>query len=151
MRAVVQRVKSASVEAPGEKRSEIGGGFLVLLGVETGDTEKEAEWLATKIAGLRVFDDEAGKMNRSLADIGGAVLVVSQFTLLADCSRGRRPGFDRAAEPGEATRLYEHFCAALKKENVPVETGFFGARMEVALVNDGPVTFILEKRPPATG
>jgi len=152
MRAVIQRVKTAlveaSIEAPGGKRSKIGPGFLVLLGVETGDTEAEAGWLAVKIAGLRVFDDDAGKMNRALADIGGAALVVSQFTLLGDCSRGRRPGFDRAAKGEEAERLYERFCSGLQEAGVPVETGFFGERMRVALVNDGPVTLILERRPP---
>jgi len=148
MLAVVQRVRSASVEASGGRRAEIAGGLLVLLGVETGDTEKEAEWLAAKLATLRVFEDEAGKLNRALAEVGGAALVVSQFTLLGDCARGRRPGFERAARGPEAERLYECFVARLRGHGLPVATGCFGAKMQVALVNDGPVTLIVEKRPP---
>jgi D-tyrosyl-tRNA(Tyr) deacylase len=144
VRAVVQRVSSASVAVDGETVSSIGRGFLVLLGVANGDTDREAEWLADKIAGLRIFEDEAGKMNLSAQDIGGAILVVSQFTLLADCRKGRRPSFTDAAPPAEADRLYQVFVSALRKSSVPVETGVFQAHMEVSLVNDGPVTVVVE-------
>ena len=146
MRAVVQRVSSASVAADGQTVAAIERGFLVLLGVANGDTDREAEWLAEKIAGLRIFEDEAGKMNLSVQDIGGAILVVSQFTLLADCRKGRRPGFTDAAPPAEADRLYQVFVSALRKSNTPVETGVFQAHMDVSLVNDGPVTVILDTR-----
>ena len=146
MRAVVQRVSSASVAVDGQTVAAIERGFLVLLGVANGDTDREAEWLAEKIAGLRIFEDEAGKMNLSVQDIGGAILVVSQFTLLADCRKGRRPGFTDAAPPAEADRLYQVFVSALRKSNTPVETGVFQAHMDVSLVNDGPVTVILDTR-----
>ena len=146
MRAVVQRVSSASVEVDGQTVASIGRGFLVLLGVANGDTDREAEWLADKIAGLRIFEDEAGKMNLSVPDIGGAVLVVSQFTLLADCRKGRRPSFTDAAPPAEADRLYQVFVTALRRSNLPVETGVFQAHMAVGLVNDGPVTVVVDTK-----
>jgi len=144
VRAVVQRVSSASVAVDGQAVAAIGSGFLVLLGVANGDTEREAGWLADKIAGLRIFEDEAGKMNLSVQDIGGSILVVSQFTLLADCRKGRRPSFTDAAPPAEADRLYQVFVSALRKSNIPVETGVFQAHMDVSLVNDGPVTVVVE-------
>ena len=124
-------------------RGEIGQGLLVLLGIGRGDGEKGAERLAGKVARLRVFEDDAGRFDRSLLDIGGAALVVSQFTLLADTAKGNRPSFTAAAPPEEAEPLYESFCTALRELGVPVETGVFGARMEVELVNDGPVTIVL--------
>ena len=146
MRAVVQRVSSASVAVDGQTVASIGKGFLVLLGVANGDSDREAQWLGDKIAGLRIFEDEAGKMNLSVQDIGGAILVVSQFTLLADCRKGRRPSFTDAAPPAEADRLYQVFVSALRKSNTPVETGVFQAHMDVSLVNDGPVTVIVDTR-----
>jgi len=145
MRAVIQRVTAASVTVAGEVVGQIEQGVLVLLGVEKGDTETQADWLAEKIAGLRIFEDEAGKMNRSLADTNGAALVVSQFTLAGNCAKGRRPSFDSAAPAEEGRRLYDYFVTALKSLHIPVATGIFQADMQVALVNDGPVTFILER------
>ncbi len=145
MKAVIQRVKKAGVEVGGDIISRIGSGFLVLLGVTHGDTEKAASALADKIVKLRVFEDEGGKMNRSLGDIGGEILVVSQFTLYADCRKGRRPSFIDAAPPEEGNRLYEYFCQCLKDMGFPPEKGIFGAKMLVSLENDGPVTIILEK------
>jgi D-tyrosyl-tRNA(Tyr) deacylase len=144
LRAVVQRVSAASVAVEGQTVASIGRGFLVLLGVANGDTDREAEWLADKIAGLRIFEDEAGKMNLSVQDIGGSILVVSQFTLLADCRKGRRPSFTDAAPPAEADRLYQVFVAAVRKHDIPVATGVFQAHMDVSLVNDGPVTVVVE-------
>jgi len=144
MKAVVQRVTSASVEVAGEVVGAIGPGILVLLGVEKGDRERDADWLAEKITALRIFEDEAGKMNRSLLEIGGELLAVSQFTLAGNCAKGRRPSFDSAAPPDEANRLYEYFVEAVRHLGVPVATGVFQAMMMVSLVNDGPVTFILE-------
>ncbi|ACD93784.1 D-aminoacyl-tRNA deacylase [Trichlorobacter lovleyi] len=146
MKAVIQRVSSAQVAVHGELVGQIGRGIMVLLGVEKGDSEAAADWLAEKIVGLRIFEDEAGKMNRALTDIGGAVLAVSQFTLAGNCDKGRRPSFDTAAPADEGKRLYDHFVGALKRQGVPVQTGIFQADMQVALVNDGPVTFILERR-----
>ncbi|WP_281184874.1 D-aminoacyl-tRNA deacylase [Trichlorobacter lovleyi] len=146
MKAVVQRVSSAQVAVHSELVGQIGRGIMVLLGVEKGDSEAAADWLAEKIVGLRIFEDEAGKMNRALTDIGGAVLAVSQFTLAGNCDKGRRPSFDTAAPADEGKRLYDHFVGALKRQGVPVQTGIFQADMQVALVNDGPVTFILERR-----
>lgn len=143
MRAVVQRVAEARVRVEGEVRAEIGPGLLVLVGVAREDTSAEADYLAEKIAGLRVFDDGEGKMNRALADVGGAVLAVSQFTLYGDCRKGRRPSFDRAAAAEPARALYERFVAKLRELGVQVETGVFQARMAVELVNDGPVTLLL--------
>ena len=144
MRAVVQRVSSASVRVDGEERGACGRGLLVLLGVAAGDGAEAAERLAGKVARLRVFEDEAGRFDRSLLDVGGEALVVSQFTLLADTAKGNRPSFTRAAPPDEAEPLYERFCAALRALGVPVATGVFGARMAVELVNDGPVTMVLD-------
>ena len=144
MKAVVQRVSRASVRVDGRTVGEIGRGFLVLLGAETGDGPESAEEAARKVAGLRVFEDAAGKMNLALADVGGEVLAVSQFTLAADLSRGRRPGFERALRGPEAEPLYERFVAALRASGLTVATGVFGASMEVELVNDGPATFVLE-------
>jgi D-tyrosyl-tRNA(Tyr) deacylase len=146
MRAVVQRVSEARVKVAGEIVGEIGPGFLVLLGVGKDDTDQDADWLAEKISGLRVFEDSEGKLNLSLADVRGSVLVVSQFTLYADCRKGRRPGFEAAAPPELAERLYEHFVARLKEKNLPVATGRFQAMMEVELVNQGPVTLLLDSK-----
>jgi D-tyrosyl-tRNA(Tyr) deacylase len=145
MKAVIQRVTSASVVVDGRTAAEIGQGILVLLGVEKGDAGAQADWLAEKIAGLRIFNDEAGKMNRSIVECGGSLLVVSQFTLAGNCAKGKRPSFDTAAPPEEGKRLYEYFVQAAKRTGLPVETGIFQADMQVSLVNDGPVTFILER------
>jgi D-aminoacyl-tRNA deacylase len=146
MRAVVQRVVRASVGVNGRVESEIGAGLLVLLGIADGDFEENAAQLAGKVARLRVFDNDAGRLDRSLLDTGGAALVVSQFTLIADSRRqkGTRPDFSKAARPEIAEPLYERFCEELRRVGVPVETGAFGARMQVELVNDGPVTIVLE-------
>lgn len=146
MRIVLQRVAEASVTVDGNVVGAIGHGFLILVGVGKGDRDVDAASLAEKMANLRVFSDEAGKMNRSLLEIGGAALVVSQFTLYGDCRKGRRPSFDDAAPPGEAKRLYEYLVAKLKLLGIHVETGLFQATMAVTLVNDGPVTFVLESR-----
>jgi D-aminoacyl-tRNA deacylase len=146
MRALVQRVSRASVEVDGEVVGQIGRGFLVLLGVTHNDGERETEWLASKIAGLRVFDDADGKMNLGLTDVGGAVLVVSQFTLYGEARKGRRPDFLQAARPEHAEPLIEHFVARLKAQGLGVETGRFRAVMSVSLVNDGPVTLWLDTR-----
>ena len=144
MKLVIQRVSQAEVRVRGESVARIGPGFLVLVGAVEGDTPAAADEAARKVAGLRVFEDEAGRMNRDLAAVGGSVLVVSQFTLGADLSRGRRPGFERAL-PGESARpLYERFVESLRAAGVPVETGVFGEMMQVSLVNDGPATFVLE-------
>lgn len=147
MKAVIQRVTSASVTVDNRVVGEIGQGLLVLLGIEKGDQQAQADWLAEKIVTLRVFEDEHGKMNRSLVDVGGAVLAVSQFTLAGNCAKGRRPSFDTAAPPDIGKLRYEQFIEALRQLQLPVETGIFQADMQVALVNDGPVTFILEKAP----
>ena len=147
MKALVQRVRQASVTIEEKLYSKIGQGLLVLLGVEKGDTEKEAEWIAKKISALRIFEDEAGKMNRSVRDINGNLLVVSQFTLAGDTSRGNRPGFEHAARPDDAKKLYEFTVQKLREQNIPTETGVFQADMQVMLINDGPVTFMLEKAP----
>ena len=144
MRAVVTRVKSASVEIDGKIVGRTDGGFLVLLGVKTGDTEAECEKLISKICQLRVFEDEEGKMNRSLADVGGSMLVISQFTLYADCKKGNRPSFIAAARPDTAIPLYEMFIEGCRERGFHVETGEFGADMQVASVNDGPVTIIYD-------
>ena len=143
MRVLLQRVRRASVTVAGETVGEIGHGVLLFVGVTHGDTRADADWLAKKAAGLRIFEDEAGKMNKSL-DIGGDALVVSQFTLYADCRKGRRPGFDLAGDPAAANELYEYFAERLKAEGVGhVATGRFGADMLVSLENDGPATFLL--------
>ena len=144
MRALVQRVSRASVLVEGHEAARIGRGYLVLLGVARDDCETQAAWLARKIAGLRLFEDDAGKMNLALADIEGSVLAVSQFTLYGDARKGRRPSFTRAAPPDVAKELYDSFCRLLMAEGVPVEKGVFQAHMEVSLVNDGPVTLWLE-------
>jgi D-tyrosyl-tRNA(Tyr) deacylase len=144
MRVVVQRVSSASVTVDGAMRGACGRGLVVLLGVATGDDPSAAERLAAKVARLRVFEDESGRLDRSLLDVGGDALVVSQFTLVADTRKGTRPSFTAAASPEEAEALYERFCAALAGEGVAVARGVFGARMEVAVVNDGPVTIVLD-------
>jgi D-tyrosyl-tRNA(Tyr) deacylase len=144
MRAVVQRVARAAVLVSQEGRAAIGPGLLVLLGVREGDEEKDATFLAKKIAHLRVFEDEAGKFNRSLLEVQGEALVVSQFTLYGDCRKGRRPSFIQAAPPSLAERLYEGLVEALRAEGVPTKTGVFGARMDVELTNQGPVTLLLE-------
>ncbi len=146
MRACVQRVSRASVTVDGEVVGQIGRGLLVLLGVGQGDDERDARYLADKIVGLRIFEDDQGKMNRSLAEQGGGLLVVSQFTLLGDVRKGRRPSFTDAAPPEEANRLYEVFAAASAELGVPVAKGRFQAHMEVELVNDGPVTILLDSR-----
>lgn len=146
MRAVVQRVSSASVTVDGTVVGEIGRGFLVLLGVADDDTQDDVVYLAQKVVGLRVFEDEDGKMNRALADVGGAMLVVSQFTLLGDCRKGRRPSFIAAARPEQADALYRSFCAEVEGQGIPVQTGRFQTHMDVALVNDGPVTLLLDSR-----
>lgn len=146
MRIILQRVRQASVTVEGEVVSEIEGGLLLLVGVADGDTEAEADWLARKLVGLRVMRDEEGKMNRSVAETGGEVLAVSQFTLLADTRKGKRPGFVRAAPPEQAEPLFDYFVERLRAAGVAsVETGRFGAIMDVALINDGPVTLLLER------
>ena len=144
MRALLQRVSEAQVRVDGAVIGQCGPGLMILVCAMQGDTEANAEALAAKVSKCRIFHDEAGKMNRSVLDIGGAALVVSQFTLAADTSRGNRPGFSTAAPPEDGRRLYEHFAAALRDLGVPVETGEFGANMKVSLVNDGPVTIWLE-------
>ncbi len=144
MRAIIQRVSQASVEVEGRIVGSIGAGLLVLLGVGQGDTTAEADLLAEKSARLRIFSDEEGRFDRSLIDVGGAALVVSQFTLYADTRKGRRPGFTDAALPAVAAPLVAHYAAALRALGVPVESGVFGAHMRVALINDGPVTMSLD-------
>ena len=144
MRAVIQRVSTAQVTVQGEVVGQIGRGFLVLLGVTAADGEAEAALLARKIAGLRVFEDDGGKMNLALADVGGAVLAVSQFTLYADVRKGRRPSFIAAARPEQAEPLYQRFCTLLQAEGVAVQQGVFQAEMQVSLVNDGPVTIWMD-------
>jgi D-tyrosyl-tRNA(Tyr) deacylase len=145
VRVVVQRVSSASVTIDDKVVASIDQGLLVLAGFTSGDTAAAADWMAGKLVGLRVFEDDANKMNRSVVDVGGAVLVVSQFTLYGDVSRGRRPSFVNAAAPDEAIPLYDAFVVALRARDVPVATGEFGAMMDVELVNDGPVTLVIER------
>jgi len=144
MRACIQRVSRARVTVGGEPTGQIGRGLLVLLGVADGDTDEEARRLAEKIVALRIFEDDEGKMNRDLVEAGGALLVVSQFTLLADCRKGRRPSFTAAAEPERAETLYTVFADHVRRAGVPVATGRFQAHMEVELANDGPVTILLD-------
>lgn len=146
MRALIQRVSAARVEVEGSITGAIGAGLLVLLGVRRGDTEADAEALVDKVLGLRIFEDTAGKMNLSLLDTGGALLVVSQFTLYGDTRKGRRPSFDMAAPPEEANRLYEHFVAKARERGVETRTGVFRAMMSVTLTNEGPVTFLVETK-----
>lgn len=145
MKAVIQRVTSASVAVENKIVGQIGQGIMILLGIEKGDTEAEADWLVDKICGLRMFSDNVGKMNLSVQDVGGTLLVVSQFTIAGNCSKGKRPSFDTAAPVEEGKRLYEYFVEVAKRTGVVVETGIFQADMQVSLVNDGPVTFILER------
>lgn len=146
MRCVVQRVSRASVTVEGKITGQVEKGYMVLVGVEMGDTEQDMRYCVEKVAGLRVFEDENGKMNLSVKDVGGAVLAVSQFTLLGDARHGGRPSFSNAARPEEANALYEAFCEALRAENIRVETGVFQTDMQVELVNDGPVTILLDSR-----
>jgi D-tyrosyl-tRNA(Tyr) deacylase len=150
MRAVVQRVSQARVEVDGRVSGQIGTGLVVLLGVAKGDTEEESVYLAEKVRRLRVFPDAAGRMNRSVVDVGGSLLVVSQFTLLADTSRGNRPGFEQAAEPQIARQLYDCFVNRCKASGTHTETGIFQAEMKLHLVNDGPVTLTLETKKSCT-
>ena len=147
MRIVLQRVTSAHVEVDGKVVGRIGRGLLALVGVGHGDGEREATWLADKTVELRVFPDDAGKMNRSLLDVGGGVLAVSQFTLLGDCRKGRRPAFTAAALPEPANRIYEVYAARIVDRGVPVGRGVFAADMQVHLVNDGPVTLVIDRVP----
>lgn len=146
MRAVIQRVSRAEVHVGNELAGRIGPGLLVLLGVAENDTKDDAAYLAEKVAALRVFDDTEGKMNLSVVDLHGAVLAVSQFTLLGDCRKGRRPSFSHAADPTTAERLYQHFTDVLRSNGVDVATGRFREHMDVQLVNDGPVTLLLDSR-----
>ena len=145
MKLVVQRVKNAKVEVEGETVGSIEKGFLVLLGVTHTDTKETADYLAKKLCNLRVFEDENGKMNLSIRDMKGKLLIVSQFTLYADCTGGNRPSFVNAAKPDMANELYEYFCEKCKENGIEVQKGIFGADMKVSLLNDGPVTIILEK------
>ena len=145
MKILVQKVLNASVTVNKQLVSQINQGFLLFIGVEKGDTQTQADFLAKKIANLRIFEDENNKMNLSIQDVKGEILAVSQFTLAADLSRGNRPGFDSAARPEEAKLLYEYFISQLQTYNLPVQTGIFQAGLKVALTNDGPCTFILEK------
>ncbi|MFQ3611010.1 MAG: D-aminoacyl-tRNA deacylase [Fimbriimonadales bacterium] len=144
MRAVLQRVRWAKVEVDGQVVGEIGIGVLILLGVHQSDTPDKASWLAQKVAGLRLFEDEQGKLNRSTAEVGGAMLVVSNFTLYGDCRKGRRPSFTESASYEQGEKLYHLFCERLQAEGVPVQRGVYGANMQVSLLNDGPVTLIVD-------
>ncbi len=146
MKAVIQRVSSASVTVENEVVGKIENGFVVLLGVTHTDTEKEAKFIAGKVAGLRVFEDSEGKMNLSLKDVNGSALIVSQFTLYGDARKGNRPSFTEAARPEKAIPLYEFFISEIKKHGIPVATGIFGAKMEVEINNSGPVTILIEKQ-----
>ena len=145
MKLVIQRVSSAKVEVDGKTISEIGKGMLILLGIAREDDGTQMKWLANKAVEMRIFEDDAGLMNRSLLEIEGDILLVSQFTLYADCHKGKRPGFTDAALPDKAEKMYEEFAEILRTRNVTLKTGIFGAHMHVSLVNDGPVTIILER------
>ena len=144
MRLVVQRVDNASVTIENEIFSSIGRGYLILFGAEKGDTKAQADWLANKVSVLRCFSDENGKMNLSIKDIQGEMLIVSQFTLAGDVKKGTRPSFDKAMAPNEANEMYEYFISKVREQNIPVKTGVFGAHMEVKLLNNGPVTFVID-------
>lgn len=144
MRLVVQRVDNASVTIENELFSSIGQGYLILFGAEKGDTKAQADWLANKVSVLRCFPDENGKMNLSIKDIQGEMLIVSQFTLAGDVKKGTRPSFDKAMAPNEANEMYEYFISKIKEQNIHVKTGVFGAHMEVKLLNNGPVTFVID-------
>ena len=146
MVAVLQRASEGKGRVDDRVTGQIGKGLVILLGVKKGDTEADADFLADRATGFRIFGDEDGKMNLSIRDVGGAALVISQFTLCGDWRKGRRPGFDKAAPPEEGERLYEYFCDQLRMLEVPVETGEFGAMMDVSLVNEGPVTFVMDSR-----
>lgn len=146
MRCVLQRVREARVEVDAEVVGSVGRGWLALVGVERGDADRDADWLVDRVAGLRAFSDDQGKMNLAAAEVGGGVLVVSQFTLLANLSKGRRPGFDQAEGPDGARALCQRVENGLRSRGLPVEKGVFGADMKVHLVNDGPVTFVLDSR-----
>ncbi len=146
MNNIIQRVLRANVKVNGKIVSEIDGGLLVYIGVGKEDTSKDAEFIADKLVRLRIFQDETGRMNRSVFDVGGEILVVPNFTLQGDCRRGRRPSFDAAAEPQKAQRLYKHVVTAIEKQGIKVKKGIFGAHMQISSVNDGPVTFVLESR-----
>ena len=145
MKAIIQRVSKASVEVDGKTVSQIDNGLLVYLGVGAGDDEKNAKFIAKKVSELRIFEDENGKMNLSVADVNGSVLLISNFTLYGDCRKGRRPGFDQAAEPATANKLYEKVAAHIESYGLNVQKGVFAEHMHVSSVNDGPVTFVLEK------
>ena len=145
MKALIQRVKQASVTIDNELYSSIGVGLLIFLGVEKGDSEENADKLSDKLAKLRIYEDENGKMNKSLLDIQGEALIVSQFTLCGDCSKGTRPSFDKSEYPQRANELYEYFIKQMQEKNIICKTGKFGAMMDVSLINDGPVTFMVEK------
>ena len=145
MKVVVQRVKQASVTVEGKEISKIEKGFLVLVGITHTDTQKEADYIAKKVTNLRVFEDENGKMNLSLKDVGGKLLIVSQFTLYGNCEQGNRPSFTEAAKPDIANELYEYFCKKCEENVIEVQKGLFGADMKVSLINDGPVTLVIEK------
>ena len=147
MRVVVQRVLQAKVDVDGQTVGQIGKGLLIFLGVAKADTEQDADYLVQKVTELRIFEDAEGKMNLSAAQVNAAFLVVSQFTLLGNCDKGRRPSFDAAADPAKGEALYNYFVDQLKKSNMDVATGRFRAMMEVSLVNDGPVTFVIDSRP----
>lgn len=144
LKAVIQRVLGASVDVHGITVASVGKGVLVLVGVEVGDGERDAAWLSEKIGHLRIFEDDRGKMNLSVREIGGEILAVSQFTLAGNCAKGRRPSFDSAAPPDVACRLYEFFVSELRRSGIPVATGIFQSDMKVSLINDGPVTFVLD-------
>ena len=145
MRALVQRVSGAAVSVGGQEMARIGHGLLILLGIKLGDTDEQGAWLADKVANLRIFEDECGKMNRSVLDVGGEALVVSQFTLYGDTARGRRPSFTQAAPPEQAKPLVDGFVQHLRSAGLPTQTGTFGAHMLVEILNDGPVTLLLER------
>lgn len=145
MKAVIQRVKKASVDIDGKNYSSINSGMLILFCVEKGDDNEKLDWFVSKVLSLRFFEDENGKMNKSIVDVNGEILVVSQFTLAADCKKGTRPSFDKAEAPEKANKMYETFVSRLKQNGVKVETGVFAAMMDVSLCNDGPVTFVLSK------